>query len=283
MKFWKRSLEQEAARERLRRQQQIDREEAHRKKVLRIAALTLVVGTIGAFGTWSAIFGFPGGGTPERDPISQSPAQPVGQPLSSTPTPTEPEVDESFGTSIGLGCPAFPDPGSDRPSLQIRVVVWCAEDAVRGQAQIKAKVWIKNGGDEPLDISLPHWYLLVSGVKPERWSPPQIGTPSTRSPFRIRFRGVPVVAIPANEERAFDLLPENPNIGTFATHWNGFTLGGGETFKPQDASHGNLVFYVPARSQQVRGVVGVAYLIGRKPIAVCPPERWGPRVPLGNF
>lgn len=64
----------------------------------------------------------------------------------------------------------------------------CAFPGVRGQAQFKLKVWVDNTGNGTLDISLPHWYMLVSNLDRRDWSPPAVG--EQLDPLTDKTRGV---------------------------------------------------------------------------------------------
>lgn len=166
----------------------------------------------------------------------------------------------------------------------MRVVKWCGNPAVRGQAQLKLQVRVHNSGKRRLDLDPTHIRLVVLGFNRARWSPPRIGGRTTDRPIRTRYRGRRVWAIPPNAERAYDRA--SGGYATFATHWNAPSLAPGRTFEPRDHETGAVVFYVPmGRKDPTRldGVVGLAYVDGRDIVVLCPPDRWGKRVPEGSF
>lgn len=177
-----------------------------------------------------------------------------------------------------LGCRSAPGQPQDI-EVWIYVRKWCGNPAVRGQLQIKVQVKVKNVGRHALDISRKHFVLIVTSLNRAKWSPPRIGHPPTEVPFKTTYNGHHVWAIPANYDRAYDPLPENPGYGTFATHWGGGTLEPGATFWPVDHQRGALVFYRPIVKHQKNlrdGVMGVAYVTGRHIVVMC--NEWGPQV-----
>jgi hypothetical protein len=182
-----------------------------------------------------------------------------------------------------IGCPS--PPGSPRGiKVWIRVRRWCALPAVRRQAQYKLQVKIHNSSSRTLDISRPHIRLIVKHFKRRQWTPPRIGAPTRERPFRTRYNGRRVWAIPPNAERAYDV--KSRNEWTFATHWNAYSLRPGRTFRPRRHKRGAAVFYLPYggnRARTLRGVMGLAYVDGRDIIVMCPKRRWGPKVPAGSF
>jgi hypothetical protein len=145
------------------------------------------------------------------------------------------------------------------------------------------KTWVENTGNDTLNISLEHWYILVAELRTRDWSPPEIGDPLDRRPIKVKYQHRAVWAIPANPERAFDIIPGQAGVGTFATHWAGYSLAPTQSFHPPltDKTRGVLVFYMPKAS--ARGVVGLAYMRGRHPVVVCPEESWGKRLPALAF
>lgn len=189
------------------------------------------------------------------------------------------------GTDISLGCPA--PPGADNASsLWIHVTKWCASTAVRGQAQLKLKLWMINTGAHTLPADVSHFFLVVQSMIPSRWTPPEIGAAATQHPRRVRYEGVEVWAVPANPERAFDSVPGLAGVGTFATHWGLSQLPPRARFEPTDNRHGDLVFYIPVsrgKAATLAGVIGVAYLEHGKVVVVCPPAKWGPCQPEDSF
>lgn len=182
-------------------------------------------------------------------------------------------------TTIPLGCP-FPQVRG-RPRLDVRVVAWCALPAVRGQAQFKFKLRVKNTGDRALDIRLERWRLLVRTFAPGRWSPPRIGATTVARPFAVNYGGRRTWAVPANVNGSFDLI--RAGEGTYASHWNGTVLLPGETYLERGFGRGDLVFYVPQTGGEVPRVVGLAYFAGNRPFIVVPPKQWGPRLPGSAF
>jgi hypothetical protein len=177
-----------------------------------------------------------------------------------------------------LGCHSAPGQPQDI-AVWIYVRKWCGNPAVRGQLQIKVQVRVTNEGRRPLDISRKHFVLIVTSLNRSKWSPPRIGHAPTEVPFKTTYKGHHVWAIPANYDRAYDQLPQDPDYGTFATHWGGTTLRPGATFWPIDHQRGALVFYRPIikHQQELRdGVLGVAYVNGRHIVVMC--NEWGPQV-----
>lgn len=222
-----------------------------------------------------------------NDGDSTTPSPDAPTPTGPGPTgATEPE-DGPPGGTIDLGCPIAPEPGR-RPSIRIRVVAWCAEEAVRGQAQVKVKVRISNSTDRRVDIRPERFRLLVTQIRARAWTPPRIGTRSRERPFRTRHRGTAVWAVPANPDGAFDRVPGGGGVGTFATHWKTTELAPRATFRPplSDRGNGVLVFYVPPtgkRATALEGVLGLAYMDGRKVDVLCPPNAWGKRLGAAEF
>lgn len=190
------------------------------------------------------------------------------------------------GANIDLGCPAPTGP-NNRPSLRIHVVEWCALDAVRGQAQMKFKVWIANTGTSDLDTTLDHFRLLIRTLDPTQWFPPEGLTASKLRPIQVLDEGVKVWAIPPNPDGAAEPIPGQPGVDTFATHWNLKTLKPGQQFTPTKPDVGDLVFYIPVAhgdATRLDGVLGLAYVDTDDHIAVvCPPSNWGPRKPADTF
>ena len=188
-----------------------------------------------------------------------------------------------LGTSLRLGCPAPPGPSS-RPSVVIQVQAWCALPGVRGQAQLKFKLWVENSSPRPIDIGLGHWYLLVDELDPRSWSPPRIGTTTNTAPARFHVRGQRVWGIPANDDGAYDPIPGQSGTLTFATHWEAEELAPRTSYRPREPGEGDLVFYLPTpRGGVAKSIVGVAYVDQGEVVALCPPGSWGPRLPAASF
>lgn len=169
----------------------------------------------------------------------------------------------------------------------------------RDQYEYKLKAAVENIGEKPLDIGREHFVLLWKTLDPNEWSPPQGGEPAP--PQRLRYQGRDVWAVSANLDGVAE--PITNAYGTFATHWVDRTLAPGESsFQLSPASReiemvrtdgsvkrirfneneDDLVFYVPAAAVNTRNnFLGLGYLAGDRILAVCPQERWGPRVPPG--
>lgn len=182
------------------------------------------------------------------------------------------------GERVLLGCPlATPSRPAD---LVVDVVYWCAvPDMIRGQTEFKFKVRIENRTRRSIGIGLEHWRLLLFSSKMERWSAPRIGG-AVGKPIRVRFAGSTMWAGPANAEGAFDRSPETT---TFATHWGVDGLAAGETYFDRRRYRGDITFYVPERSSTLDGVVGLAYVDGRRVIDVAAPHGWGKRLAASAF
>ena len=189
---------------------------------------------------------------------------------------------------IALGCPSPPDP-VHRIRVWVRVVKWCGNPAVRGQAQVKLQIRVKNIGRKPLDLSRGRFRLIMRHFNRRRWTPPRIGATTTDRPFTTDYRGTRVWAIPPNADGAYD---ETPRTATFASHWNtSGTLTPGETFTPidrrgpDDSGRGSVVFYIPIEADSrhaLSGVLGLAYVDGSDILVLCPTSHWGPRVREGG-
>lgn len=186
--------------------------------------------------------------------------------------------------SSELVCPSHSNPHHIK--LWIHVTRWCALPAVRGQAQFKIQMRIHNRDDQHrLDISHSRMRLIVHVFHADRWTPARVGEPTIERPIRTTYGREHVWAVPPNAEDAFDPLPHQPGVGTFATHWGGSVLGPGKTFNPH-FHFGDLVFYVPTPrdgSGALDNVVGIAYVKGHEIIALCHPWDWGPKVPAESF
>jgi hypothetical protein len=181
-----------------------------------------------------------------------------------------------------LGCPARSNPSGFK--FWIHVKQWCAEPAVRGQAQFKLQMQIHNRDqDDSLDISQGRMRLIVQEFDLDRWTPP---ASSADRPIRVRYEHESVWAVPANPNGVADPdpLPGIPNNYTFATHWETTTLDPGATLNP-GPYEGDLVFYIPAPRHHgaVENVVGMAYVKGHEVIALCRVPDWGPREPAESF
>lgn len=191
---------------------------------------------------------------------------------------------------IALGCPSPPDP-VHRIRIWVRVVKWCGNPAVRGQAQVKLQIRVKNIGSKPLDLSRGHFRLIMRHFDRRRWTPPRIGATTTDRPFVTSYAGSNVWAIPPNADGAFDTTSRGD--WTFASHWNtSGELAPGATFVPIDrrpghgTGRGSVVFYVPieaVRRDSLPGVLGLAYVEGHDILVLCPTSHWGPRVLEGSF
>jgi hypothetical protein len=185
---------------------------------------------------------------------------------------------EAEARSDGLGCPStLPNP--EHIKVWILVTHWCGLGAVRGQAQFKIQVQLHNDSPHNLNISQSRMRLVVSEFSLDKWSPPRLGEATTDRPIRTTYGGETVWAIPANANNAFDPLPHQPGVGTFATHWDQSVLAPGET-SPTGFHVGDLVFYAPALPHDphyhdaLSNVVGIAYVKGRDIIGLCPREGW---------
>jgi hypothetical protein len=191
---------------------------------------------------------------------------------------------------LALGCPSPPDP-VHKIRVWVRVVKWCGNPAVRGQAQVKLQLRVKNIGRKPLDLSPGHFRLIVRHFDRRRWTPPRVGASTTDRPFVTTHDGTRVWAVPPNADGAFD--PITSEVGTFASHWNtSGTLAPGATFVPIDrrpgktSGRGSLVFYIPIDPRHRRalyGVLGLAYVEQQDILVLCPTSHWGPRVSEVDF
>ncbi len=195
--------------------------------------------------------------------------------------PTQTQLERG---TIDLGCPSFGGPPGT--GFYIKVVRWCALTAPRRQWQLKFQVRIKNIGRRTLDISLPNIRLVMTHFNRARWSPPRRA--SAGAPYKATYKGQRVWFVPPNAEGAAEAYPPPAGNFTFATHWNQTSLAPGKTSATVYRRKGSVVFYLPrsanqTRSEQLDGVVGIAYVDGRRVLALCPPGRWGPKVPAGEF
>lgn len=274
-------LEDQRRREEERRASETLREQQRNTSSIRLNTRWVIVATVVAVVLavvgWTDVFSGSGNGSGDTY-SSKQPSPRI------TPSPSDPLSGGVHGSDINLGCPAPPGP-NNRPSLRIRVVEWCAFDAVRGQAQMKLKVWIYNTGATSLDTSIGHLRLLVQTLDPQKWSPPGGPTKSAIRPIQVLDQGVKVWAISANPNGAAEPIPGEPRTDTFATHWNLKTLGPGRQYTPTMRDVGDLVFYIPVtHSTQLQGVLGLAYVDSDGQIAViCPPNHWGPRKAAETF
>lgn len=298
-RFWERRRATRAGEEAERKRREeferrkFDAEEFHRvrasrwQKVAAVAAASAAATAV-VFGTIALLSGDrreverPSGGSGGL-PIATG--TPTSTP-SATPTPDR-GIQPAAGSDIDLGCPA-PSGPRGRSLVRIRVVGWCAIPGVRRQAQLKVKLRVTNGGHRSLDIRRERFRVLVRKLH-GRWTPPRISSASTSErPIKVSYGGRPLWAIPANVDGAYDELPDEPGIGTFATHWKAQELPARSSFRPplSNRSDGVLVFYVPvveAGSARIADVVGVALMRGRRPLAVCPPQQWGDRLGATEF
>jgi hypothetical protein len=189
-------------------------------------------------------------------------------------------------TESAYVCPSGKNPYDIH--LWLHVSKWCIDPAVRKQLEIKVQMEIHNRDKRHwLDIHQDKIRLVVHGFDRDRWTPPRIGSPTLDRPIRTTYAGERVWAIPANAERAYDPLPHQPGIGTFATHWHGTRLGPGDTFVPHK-HYGDLVFYLPVPEHRfrpviTRDIIGIAYVKNADIIALCPPSKWEEHVSSGEF
>jgi len=174
---------------------------------------------------------------------------------------------------------AFVCPSGHNPydvSLWLHVTKWCVEPAVRKQVQVKVQIMIHNRNNEWLDIRQERIRLIVHKFDRTRWSPPRVGEPTRDRPLHTTYEDDKVWAIPANAERAFDPLPNQPKYGTFATHWGVSRLAPNSTFIPH-YHYGDLVFYTPMPADGGKAkpnIVGIAYVKNGDIISLCPPDKW---------
>ncbi len=216
-------------------------------------------------------------------------------------TMTSTGLAQPTATTADAGCGSFGGAPSGL-SLRLKVVMWCAPEAVRGQYEYKLKVAVTNTGTNRLNIGLGHFVLLWRTLNPSRWSPPPGGAPAP--PHRIRYLDRDYWAISANLEGAAEPLPDGQSV-TFETHWHQTSLAPGQTsLRPRMDAHkltyldpagtletirfnyheDDLVFYVPVQAvNRDRNFLGLAYKDGDSIIAICPQPRWGPRVPPSAF
>jgi hypothetical protein len=216
-------------------------------------------------------------------------------------TKTLPKPSRPAATTADAGCGSFEDaPAGVR--LRLKVVMWCAPKAVRGQYQYKLKVLVKNTGKSRLDIRRERFVLLWRTLNPIRWSPPPAGAPSP--PRKVQYRDRDYWAISANLEGVAEPLPDR-RYATFATHWSHTSLAPGQRslrpkknglalrYQDRDGTlktirfnyhEDDLVFYVPvATVNRDRNFLGLAYHDGHRVIALCPQDKWGPKVPPNAF
>lgn len=188
------------------------------------------------------------------------------------------------GVASAFVCPS----GHNRYDIHLwlHVTKWCLEPGVRKQKQLKVQMLIHNRDRRhSLDLGQERIRLIVHWFDRRRWSPPRIGSPTRDRPVRTVYEGKRVWAIPANAERAYDLIPHQPGVGTFATHWRVSRLSPGATLRPH-YHYGDLVFYMPtppSRRPAIRNIVGVAYVKNADIIALCPPSKWEKHVTSGSF
>lgn len=189
--------------------------------------------------------------------------------------------------------------GADRVALRLRVLMWCAPKSVRGQYEYVLKVAIENTGKVPIDIGAERFVLLWRTLSGE-WTPSPGG--AYGSPRKFRFLGRDYWGIPANVNGTAETRPDGAI--TFATEWPHVELGPGErTLKIRstserlpyvqngvrrtiryNADEDDLVFYVPQQTvNRDRNFLGLAYVNGRRVVALCPQERWGPKLSPGFF
>jgi hypothetical protein len=199
----------------------------------------------------------------------------AGSPVEDPPPPV--------ATPSGFVCPSKPN--SDDIQLWIHVNKWCILPGVRKQAQVKIQMKIHNRSDRHrLDLSQDKIRLVVHQFNRNRWTPARVGSRTLDRPVRTTYRGETVWAIPANADGAFDPLPNQPKVGTFATHWGISSLGPGQTLVPR-YHFGDLVFYmpVPKKGKVKANIVGIAFVKGRDIIALCTPDVWGEHAPAASF
>lgn len=161
---------------------------------------------------------------------------------------------------------------------------WCGLAAPHGQWQLKLQLSITNTGTKPLGIGLTHIRLAMAHFQPAKWHPAGV-TPGQR-PFVSTYEGRRVWLIPATPDGAAEPNPPPSGNFTFATHWKAPTpLPAHTTFHP-GFHRGDAVFYAPRAPHshnQLAGVVGIAYIDGPDVLDICPPERWGPKLPAASF
>jgi len=197
------------------------------------------------------------------------------------------EVSGPVATKSGYVCPSSPN--RDRMRFWIHVAKWCFVPGVRQQIQLKVQMKIRNQSRKRrLSIAYDRIRLLVRRFDPDRWTPARVGSPTLQRPVRTRYRGKRVWAIPPNADGAFDYLPNQRGVLTFATHWvSPEYLRPGQTLRPR-YHFGDLVYYMPMprsgrRGAVKRNVVGIGYVKGRDVIALCPPWAWGRHAPAASF
>lgn len=214
-------------------------------------------------------------------------------------TGQQPTVKAPVATTADAGC------GTPRDhhglSVRLRVVMWCAPFAVRGQYEFKLKVAVTNTGRKPLDVEASHFFLLWKTLNSRKWSPPPGSRPA--APRRVKYAGREYWAISANPDGVAE--PITSIDWTFATHWSHTTLAPGATsmrlgadsralrvIDPNGAvktirfnpNQDDLVFYVPRSAvEEPRNFVGLAYWDGQQVIALCPQTHWGPKIPPGYW
>ena len=187
----------------------------------------------------------------------------------------------AIGEPVELGCPLV---SSVQPArLTIQVPYWCALPLpFRHQAEFKFKIKVRNAGSSVLNIELSHWRLLMRTFSTARWSPPQIGSPTTERPYRVPWAGTSVWAVPANANSAYD-LDQRTGYASFATHWHARVLAPNETYYSPKNREGDITFYVPDTSSTLQEVVGLAYVNGGHANAVVTPAQWVKRIPAEDF
>jgi hypothetical protein len=207
----------------------------------------------------------------------------------------DPEI-KPYTADAGCG---LLDTGPRSRSFRLRVLMWCAPESVRGQYEYVLKIVVENTGKVPIDVSVDRFVLLWRRLVGS-WSPPPggaYGEPQTFKYLGRTYWGIPANAVGAAEERPTGAI-------TFATEWSHTSLAPGESsLKLGPASErlpyvdhnriktirynpdeDDLVFYVPKRTvNRARNFLGLAYVAGRRVVAVCPQERWGPKVSPSDF
>jgi hypothetical protein len=119
-------------------------------------------------------------------------------------TKTTKEPQQPALTTADAGCGSSMEaPTGSR--LRLKVLMYCAPEAVRGQYMYKLKVSVKNTGTKRLDIRPERFKLVWRTLNPSRWSPPPGG--AYAPPRRVRYLGRPYWAISANVDGAAEAIP----------------------------------------------------------------------------
>lgn len=167
-----------------------------------------------------------------QDPPSESAGAVPAEMPTQTPSTAQPAAQDA---------PTAPSvPPADAVALAVPYYCFCS--GLRNQLQTKMKVTVANNSASDVKIGLDNFRLLadLSGATAP-WTPPD-GTSGEVS--QTEWSGSLYSTIPPNAHRAYEQLDQFS--ATWATFWDGESLGPGETYDRKDqAMKGDLVFYVP--------------------------------------